>query len=73
MCPGRIFVEESLWISIVCVLATFTITIGKVVGEDGKDVDVGVNVDVKPTPGILGYPPDFHFRPIRGTGDVLGC
>ncbi|KAF4981513.1 hypothetical protein FZEAL_2698 [Fusarium zealandicum] len=56
ICPGRFFADASLYLNIVQSLATFNI--GKAVGEDGKEISVGV----KAKPGILSYPSEFQFQ-----------
>lgn len=77
ICPGRFFADAGLYLNIARSLAVFSI--GKEVGEDGVEIEV----DVRPTPGILMYPTAFAFRVeprgeryvelIRGVerGDVL--
>jgi hypothetical protein len=56
ICPGRFFADSSLYLNIVQSLAAFTIR--KAVGTDGNEIEV----DVKPTPGILTYPTPFAFQ-----------
>jgi cytochrome P450 len=56
ICPGRFFADSSLFINIVQSLAVFDIS--KAVGKDGKVVEV----DAKPKPGLVAYPPEFGFQ-----------
>lgn len=55
ICPGRFFADAGLYLNVARSLAVFNIR--KAVGEDGKEVEV----DVRPTPGILAYPAPFGF------------
>ncbi|KAK3291639.1 cytochrome P450 [Chaetomium fimeti] len=56
VCPGRFVGDSALYLNIAQSLAVYKFT--KPVGRDGKKVDV----DVKPTPGIVAYPSEFGFR-----------
>lgn len=56
ICPGRFFADAGLYLNIARSLAVFSIR--KAVGEDGVEIEV----DVRPTPGILTYPTAFGFR-----------
>lgn len=53
ICPGRLLVESSVWLTVARSLAVFDIS--KAV-EDGKEVEP----DVQFTPGIISHPHPFR-------------
>jgi len=59
ICPGRHLADTSLWIAIASVLATLTIT--KVIGEDGKEI----TPEVKFSSSIVNQPIPYQcgFQP----------
>ncbi|KAJ6441362.1 OrdA [Purpureocillium lavendulum] len=56
ICPGRFLAQETLFITIARILATFHIS--KAMGDDGRDLEV----KVLPTPGLLSRPAPFSYR-----------
>ncbi|KAK6339245.1 hypothetical protein TWF718_008668 [Orbilia javanica] len=56
ICAGRFLADASVYLSIVKTLAVFNIN--KPVDKDGKEVDI----EVKPTAGILNYLQKFNVR-----------
>ncbi|KAF4592240.1 O-methylsterigmatocystin oxidoreductase [Ophiocordyceps camponoti-floridani] len=62
-CPGMYFAEANLFIIVAQMLAVFTI--GKVVGEDGKEVEP----EIRTTPGlisnVLGFPFTIKARNVE--------
>lgn len=57
ICPGRHLAEDSLWIAIVTILATMTIS--KAIGEDGQEI---MPDDVPITVGVTSQPRPFPCR-----------
>ncbi|KAF3074181.1 cytochrome P450 [Trichoderma afarasin] len=55
VCPGRYLATESIYITVVRLLAAFTITKG--VDANGKEIDV----ECKQTPGLISHPVKFSY------------
>ncbi|PHH88204.1 hypothetical protein CDD83_7851 [Cordyceps sp. RAO-2017] len=54
-CPGRQFVDETLFLIIAQLLAVYKV--GKAVGKDGSEIEV----KLEPIPGLVAYPADFPY------------
>ncbi|KAH8704131.1 cytochrome P450 [Talaromyces proteolyticus] len=55
ICPGRHLADESLFLTVSRLLASFNIT--KAVDEQGKEIEP----EVKPTPGLISRPLEFPY------------